>query len=273
MEELRMKLMDIAKEMRIDSLNMSFYAGNTGAHLGGGLSMIEIMAVLYCEVINISSENPFDESRDRVILSKGHGVLAYYAALLQKGFLTREDLSTFKADETFLTGHPSMDYTHGIELSSGSLGQGLSVGVGCALALKRKKNEGSRVFVILGDGECNEGSIWEAAMSASHFELDNLNVVIDKNGLQYDGSTENVMNMNSMKEKWEAFGFETYEVDGHDVVQLVDVFSKKSINKPTAIIANTVKGKGISFMENSPKWHHAVLNKNQLDEAMKELGA
>lgn len=273
MEELRMKLMDIAKEMRIDSLNMSFYAGNTGAHLGGGLSMIEIMAVLYCEIINISSENPFDESRDRVILSKGHGVLAYYAALLQKGFLTREDLSTFKADETFLTGHPSMDYTHGIELSSGSLGQGLSVGVGCALGLKRKRENNSRVFVILGDGECNEGSVWEAAMAATHFELNNLYVIVDKNGLQYDGCTKSVMNMDSMIKKWEAFGFDTYEVNGHDVLQLVEAFLKKSVNKPIAVIANTVKGKGISFMENSPKWHHAVLSGNQLEEAMRELGA
>ncbi len=256
--------------MRKNSLKMSFAAGRTGAHLGGGLSMIEIMAVLYYAVMKINPKDTYSEQRDRFILSKGHGVLALYAAMYERGFFSEDDLENFKADNALLSGHPSMNQEKGIEFSSGSLGQGLSLGVGVCIALNRKNNFDSKVYVLLGDGECDEGSVWEAAASASYYNLKNLVAIIDKNGLQYDGRTQEVLSMSDMGNKWRSFGWEVREVDGHDVSELYHAFQTES-DKPLAVIANTVKGKGISFMEDDPKWHHAQLTQKLYDMAMKEL--
>lgn len=268
--ELKKTIQQKTLKMRIDSLKMSVAAGSSGAHLGGGLSMMEIMAVLYLAVMNINKNNLEDENRDRFILSKGHGTLALYTAMNQAGILPDEELMTFKSNETFLTGHPVMNIKRGIEFSSGSLGQGLSLGVGTCLALKKKNNESSRCFVLLGDGECNEGSVWEAVMTAAHYRLNNLVAIIDKNKLQYDGSTDEVLNMGDMSAKWAAFGWDVKDIDGHSIEELYVALMEKT-NKPLVVIANTIKGKGVSFMENNPKFHHAVLSQSKCDEAIAEL--
>ena len=258
-----------AHRMRRYALQMSLAAGPVGAHLGGGLSMIEIMSVLYFGVLRYDVGNPSWEQRDRFILSKGHGALAFYGALCLAGFIDEKDLATFKSNGTYLTAHPHLDLKRGIEFSSGSLGQGLSLGVGTALALKEKANEISRVFVLLGDGEINEGSVWEAAMSASHFGLSNLVAIVDNNGLQYDGITRDVMDMGNLAAKWESFGWIALEVDGHDVSALLDALQAPA-GRPLAVIARTIKGKGVSFMENNRAWHHARLSQEDFDQAMAE---
>lgn len=268
-QELIDKCLNAAKEMRIDAVRATYSVGNTGAHIGGTLSMIEIMSVLYLAVMNIDKTNLASKNRDRFILSKGHGVLAQYTALKQIGILTDEELMTFKKTGTRLYAHPSINREIGIEFSSGSLGQGISLAVGVALALKKQNND-SKVYVLLGDGECNEGSVWEALASASHFKLDNLCVIVDRNNLQYDGSTADIMSM-KLDKKFEAFGFSVTEVDGHDIAALYKAFKNSSI-LPKAVIADTVKGKGISFMENNPIWHNGKLSDKQYQAAMEELG-
>jgi transketolase len=263
------KCLAATRQMRLYALEMSLAAGSVGAHLGGGLSMIEIMAALYFGVLRYDVRNPRWELRDRFILSKGHGSLAYYGALSLAGFIDERYLATFKSNDTFLTGHPHMDLERGIEFSSGSLGQGLSLGVGTALALRSRANETSRVYVLVGDGEINEGSIWEAAMSAAHFKLSNLTLIVDKNGLQYDGGTRDVLDMGNLAAKWESFGWTALTVDGHNLSALLDALETPH-DKPLAIIANTVKGKGVSFMENNRAWHHSRLTRAQFDQAMAE---
>ena len=188
-------------------------------------------------------KSPADETRDRFIFSKGHGVMAQYAAYRQIGLLTEEQILTYKQSGSVVTAHPSLNPDLGVEFSSGSLGQGLSQGVGVALALKRKGNLDSRVFVLLGDGECDEGSVWEAAMAAASYRLDNLVAIVDKNGLQYDGDTEKVLALDDLAAKWSAFGWDAVDVDGHDVAKLLEAFSTRG-DKPLAVIAHTVKGKG-----------------------------
>ncbi len=261
----------LAKEIRKDILNMALAAGAQGAHLGGALSCVEILTALYGYQMRKKIENPYWEERDRLIFSKGHGALAYYSALAEVGYFDKNELASYKSNETFLYGHPSLNMERGIEFSSGSLGQGVSLGVGTALALRAKENHNSSVYVIVGDGECNEGSVWEALMSAAHFKLNRLTVIVDKNGLQYDGMTENVMNLGNLVEKFRSFGFYTNEIDGHNIGSLCESLGEIS-EKPKAIIANTVKGKGISFMEGNPKWHSSRLSQSQYDTAMKELG-
>lgn len=258
-----------ALEMRIDCLRMGSVTGLGGAHFGGGLSMVEIMASLYLGVMHVDATRPGWDERDRFILSKGHGAMAYYAALKQTGFITDDEMMRFKSNDTFLYGHPSMNPDRGIEFSSGSLGLGLALGVGTALGVRRKGNQSTRVYVLMGDGECNEGSVWESAASAAHFGLNNVFAIIDKNGLQYDGDTTAILSMDSMAAKWEAFGWTAHSVDGHDVRALLEAFHAPS-DKPTVVIANTVKGKGVSFMENNPSWHHNRLSPQQLEEAMAE---
>ena len=260
-----------ALQMRVDVLKMALAAKSNGAHLGGSLSLIEIMAALYGGVMNFNAADPSNEKRDRLIFSKGHGVMAQYVAYKQMGLLSEEELLTYKADNTVVSAHPSMNAKLGIEFSSGSLGQGLSLGVGVALALRRKCNQTSRVFVILGDGECDEGSIWEAAASASHYELDNLVVIVDKNGLQHDGETKNILSMENLGEKWKAFGWHVEQVDGHDEALLSKTLQTRS-GQPFAVIADTVKGKGISFMENAAQWHNGVVTQRIFEQAMQELG-
>lgn len=258
------------REMRIDILKMALAAKSQGAHLGGSLSMVEIMAVLY-EVMNFNPQDVCAENRDRLIVSKGHGVMAQYAALKQLGLLTDKELATFKAESSRLTVHPSVLPELGIDCATGSLGQGLSFGVGMALGLRLNKNTQSKVFVILGDGECNEGSVWEAASYAAHLKLNTLTVIVDKNGLQNDGATQDILDMEDMEEKWRAFGWEAISVDGHDISNLDKALKKTSSNKPIALIASTVKGKGISFMENISQWHYGIVTQNIFDQALADL--
>jgi transketolase len=254
-----------AQEIRYDILRMGLKTGSNGAHFGGGLSLVEIMAVLYLSVMRVDSFRPRWQERDRFILSKGHGAMAFYAALKQVGFVTDEELMTFKSNNTFLYGHPSMNLDKGIEFSSGSLGLGLALGAGTAMGLRKRGNNTSRVFVLMGDGECDEGSVWESAASAAHFGLSNLVAIVDKNGLQYDGPTREILNMDGMAEKWESFGWQTRVVDGHNLSELLEALDRFE-GKPTVVIANTVKGKGISFMEHNPAWHHNRLTQAQFDE-------
>ena len=259
----------IANRMRLKALGMAFKSGQNGAHLGGGLSSIEIFATLYHDVLCVDSSNPCDENRDRLIVSKGHCVLAYYTALYEKGFLGAQDLEEFEKNGYHWHGHAMRDLVHGIEFSGGSLSMGMSFAVGEAIACKAKGLK-SRVFVLIGDGECDEGLIWEAAMSAAHYKLDNLCVIIDKNKLQYDGETEKVLNINSLSEKFKAFGLDVEEVDGHDCNQLSIALAERNC-KPRCVIANTVKGKGVSFMENDKTWHHHTLNEAQYRQAIEEV--
>ena len=267
MEHIVDECIKMAKQMRIDAIRMTYSLGNTGAHIGGGLSLIEIMAVLYGSELRINKNNLEDETRDRLILSKGHGTLALYTAMKAVGIISEEELSTYKSNETFLYAHPSMNLSRGIEFSSGSLGQGLSLGVGTCLGMRRKGNNASRVYVIVGDGECDEGSIWEAAQSAVHFACDQLVTIVDYNGLQYDGPTEMIMSFGQIEEKWRAFGWDVIKVDGHNVKELIDALHTKH-DKPLAIIAKTVKGKGVSFMENNPLWHNHSLTEEQYIKAL-----
>lgn len=269
-EEVIERCKKAASEIRKDILKMTLGTGNTGAHIGGGLSMVEIMAVLYAGIMKYDTQSPGWEERDRFILSKGHGALTYYAALSYAGFIPKDELYTFKTNGTKLYGHPSINPEYSIEFSSGSLGQGLSLGVGVCLALRNKCNHTSRTFVLLGDGECDEGSVWEAAASASHYHLHNLVAIVDKNKIQYDGWTESVLSMESMLEKWESFGWEVVSVDGHDVGQLYNALTMKT-DKPLAVIANTVKGCGVSFMENNPIWHNSRLTQEQYNQAIEEV--
>lgn len=261
---------EIAKNVRKDAINLTYQMGNTGAHIGGALSLVEIMVVLYLGVMNINPKNVLDEERDRLIFSKGHGTLALYPVMRYAGIISQEELLTYKQSGTFLFAHPSMNRDRGIEFSSGSLGQGLSLGVGCCLALKRKNNNTSKIYVVLGDGECNEGSIWEAAQSASHFECSNLIAIIDKNDLQYDGPTKEIMNDDNMGDKWRSFGWDVVECDGHSIEELQQALTQRH-EKPLAVIAHTVKGKGISFMENNPMWHNHSLNEKQYRQAIEEI--
>jgi transketolase len=228
------------------------------------------MATLYGSVMNYDTKNPFWENRDRFILSKGHGSLGYYTALAECGFFTIDELYTFEENGGFLPGQPVMNIEKGIECSSGSLGLGLSFGVGFALSAK-KRNFNFKTYVLLGDGECNEGTVWEAAMSASHFNLNNLIAIIDDNKMQSDGNSTDVLNMRSFAEKWSSFGWEAVELDGHDVRALHESLTQYKGEKPLVIIANTVKGKGISFMEANIDWHHGQLTKSLYERAMNEL--
>lgn len=259
-----------AAQMRRDAINMTQNAGNSGAHIGGTLSMIEIMATLYLGIMCYDGDNPGWERRDRFILSKGHGAMAQYAAMKQAGILSAADLLTYKKNESRLNAHPSLGTIPGIEFSSGSLGQGLSLGVGVALALRRKANKVSRVFVLVGDGECDEGSIWEAASSASHYRLNNLVAIIDENRLQYDGRTDEIQNKQPFAERWSSFGWETRRIDGHSIEQLLDALNTET-KRPLAVIARTIKGKGITFMENDPLWHNRRLTETQYQTAIEEL--
>lgn len=259
-----------ANQIRRDILDMTFSTGNIGAHLGGSLSMTEMLAALYMGCLRYDKNDDHWEERDRVILSKGHAALALYPTMVQAGILDRVQLSEFKKNGSQLSGHPSLNGLPGIEFASGSLGQGLSLGVGVCLALKRKKNNVSRAFVFLGDGECDEGSVWEAAASAAHFKLNNLVAIIDTNKIQYDGNTNDILNMSPMAEKWKSFGWNVIELDGHNIEALVDAYNIKS-ERPLVIIANTIKGKGISFIENNWRFHNSRLSKTQYEQAIAEL--
>lgn len=269
-EELKRRMGTAARTMRQEMVEMTHNLGNTGAHIGGGLSMAEIMSVLYLGVLHYDLKDMGAENRDRLIFSKGHGTLALYTAMVEAGILKKEDLATYKQDDSPLSAHPAMNESLGIEFSSGSLGHGLSQGVGMCLGLKRKGNETSKVYVIVGDGECDEGSIWEAAASASHYGLDDLVVIVDQNQLQYDGQTDQILSLAPFEDKWKSFGWKTASVDGHDVEALYTALTQNS-DQPYVVIAHTVKGKGVSFMEGNPLWHNGSLNTKQYEQAVQEV--
>jgi len=266
-------LKKISVSIRKNILLMAKSAGSSSAHIGGALSIADIMSVLVGKKMKFSSKKKeySEHDRDRIILSKGHGCLAYYAGLFEFGFLTKEDLITFEKNGSELLGHPVRNKKKGIDFSTGSLGMGLSLGIGVALAAKKKKKS-FNVYVILGDGECNEGSIWEAAMSAAHFKLDNITIIIDNNNFQQTGSNEKIMSLGNIKSKWESFDWHTEEINGNNIDEILNTFKKISnIKKPKAIIAKTIKGKGVSFIENNNIWHHSILTQKKYDEAINEL--
>ncbi len=262
---------NFALQVRKNILEMAVSAGSNSAHFGGALSITEIISTLFAYQMKIDKKNPLWEERDRFILSKGHACLAYYAALCEVGYISKEELKTFEKNDTNLLGHPVINRNLGIDFSNGSLGMGLSLGIGVAISSK-KKGKNFSVYVIVGDGECNEGSIWEAAMAAPNFKLDNLYVIIDKNNFQQTGSNKEIMNVEKLKDKWTSFGWHTTELDGHNIEDLYNFFNEsKDIKKPKAIIANTIKGKGFSFSENNNEWHHSILSKSFHEKALKEL--
>lgn len=259
----------LAKTLRLSALQMALNSGKNGSHLGAGLSSVEIFAALYGGVLKYDLHNKEDENRDRLVVSKGHCVLSYYSALRQAGFLTDEDIQSFETNGSHFHGHAMRNLGKGIEFSGGSLSMGMSFAVGQALACK-KKGLTSRVFSIVGDGECDEGLIWEAAMSAANYELNNFVLIVDRNKLQYDGPTTEVMNQIDLGDKFRAFGFDVRVVDGHDVDALATALNTPG-EKPVCVIADTIKGKGVSFMEGVKTWHHSVLTQEQYDQAVKEV--
>lgn len=263
------KLKESAKRMRLLGLDMALASGNHGSHIGGSMSCIEILAVLYGEVLSYDIQNPLDVERDRFIPSKNHCVLAHIPALVETGLISREEAVEFQKDGGRLTGYPKRPEI-GLEYSGGSLGMAISVGVGLALASKEKKRK-SHIYILMGDGELNEGSIWEAFMSASHYKLDNLTAIIDRNHLSYDGDTEEIMAIDGLKDKMSAFGWHVTLCDGHDVEALLTAFSDLKEGKPHVIIADTIKGKGISFAENRPEWHHHTITLEQYEQAKQEI--
>ena len=264
------ELEKIATKIRIGIIEQVYNAKS--GHPGGALSCADILAVLYFNQMNINKNEPNAKLRDRFVLSKGHCVAALYSCLAQKGFIKEEDLKTFRKIDGNLQGHPDMNKVPGIDISTGSLGQGLSISNGMALASKLN-HDGYRVYCLLGDGEIEEGQIWEAAMTASKYKLDNLCVILDYNHLQIDGNVEEVKGLNNIEGKFKSFGFNTITVDGHNISQLIDAFETAKMTKgmPTIIIAKTIKGKGVSFMENKVEWHGKAPNEEEYKQAMSEL--
>ena len=258
-----------ATQLRRDILKM-LYRCQSG-HPGGSLSCVEILMALYYRTMKVDPKNPGWEGRDRFVMSKGHGCPTLYAILADLGFFPREDLWKLRQIDSHLQGHPDMMKTPGIDANTGSLGQGASIAVGMALAAKCKK-ESHNVYALLGDGEVQEGLVWEAAMSASHNHLDNLAFLLDHNGLQIDGKNEEVMGLGDIENKFAAFGFECLTVDGHDVEAIASALAAPSNGKPKFIRCVTVKGKGVSFMENNAGWHGKPMNADDYKTAMRELG-
>lgn len=265
-----LELKKIATEIRKSIIIQTASAGS--GHPGGSLSGVEILTYLYFVEMNIDPKNPKDPDRDRFVLSKGHASPLLYAVLAEKGFISKDELTGFRQIYSNLQGHPDMKKVPGVEMSTGSLGQGLSVANGMALAAKLDRKN-YRVYVLLGDGEIQEGQIWEAAMTAAHYKLDNLTAFLDHNGLQIDGKITEVMSPEPVDEKFKAFGWHVIKIDGHDFNQIEKAVNEaKTIKgKPTIIIAETVKGKGVSFMENEAGWHGTAPNKEQAQKALEEL--
>lgn len=252
-------------KMRKTILETSFNCQES-AHIGGALSMVEILATLYHKIMNINLKNP----KDRFILSKGHGFLGLLSVLKSKKIISKKILDTFQTDRSEIIAHPIMDPAIGIETSNGSLGQGLSYGVGLAIAYKLKKKNNS-IFVMLGDGECYEGSIWEAAITATEKKLNNLIVLLDVNGFQNDGKIGDSMDFKNLASKWKGFGWNTILCDGHKLDLIISSFKKLKKNKPNIIVFKTTKGKGVDFMENNNDWHHGRITKNIYQNALKSL--
>ncbi len=264
------KYKKIATEIRKRIVRM--HAKSRSSHIGSALSSVDILTVLYFGILKIDTKNPWAKKRDRFILSKGHAASALYAVLSLRGFFSEEILDEYCIDGGRLPGHSTMHCVPGVEVSTGSLGHGLSIGVGMAIAAKYDAFE-YRIFVLLSDGECDEGSVWEASMFAAHRKLDNLIVIIDYNKLQAFGRTKEVVNLEALSDNWAAFGWEVKEIDGHNFSKIEDTLCRVPFkkNKPGLIIAHTIKGKGVSFMENRLEWHYKSPDKEQLEIALKEL--
>lgn len=266
----RIKLLENkAIQIRKELLQMIYNSG-TG-HTGGSLSSVDILVALYYEIMEIDPQNPKWELRDRFVLSKGHSVEGYYTILADLSFFPKDELKYFCKFNSSLIGHPSVKVP-GIEMNTGSLGHGLSIAVGMALAGKMD-DKNYKVYVLMGDGELAEGSIWEGAMSANHYKLDNLVGIVDRNKLQISGDTENIMSLENLEAKWRAFGWSVITLDGNNIKELIKKLKEIPMDKdkPHVIIANTIKGKGVPFIENDPKWHHKVPNEEQLKEALEIL--
>ncbi len=265
-EELEQK----AKKVREDIIE-EVYQAKSG-HPGGSLSIADIVTVLYFKEMNIKPENPKWEDRDRLVLSKGHCSPALYSCLANRGFFPVEDLKTFRNINSYLQGHPDKNKVPGVDMTTGSLGQGLSAANGMAIAGKMEQKE-YRVYCILGDGEIEEGQIWEAAMASNKYKLDNLCVIVDNNDLQIDGTIEEVMSPYPIDEKFRSFGFEVIHINGHDIEEIIKAFevARNVKGKPTCIVAKTIKGKGVEFMENQAGWHGKAPNEEQYEQAMKSL--
>ncbi|MBY9007031.1 MAG: transketolase [Candidatus Lokiarchaeota archaeon] len=265
-KELSVDILEIKKEI----LKMIWLAQS--GHPGGSLSCISLIYILYKNIMNIDSNNPNWEDRDIFILSKGHAAPALYAVLSKVGFIKKEDLFTLRKFGSKLQGHPTKNLKLGIEISTGSLGMGFSTSIGCALAAKLD-NKDKKIFALLGDGELNEGVIWEAAMAASHYKLDNLIAVIDRNGIQSDGSTEEIMALEPLADKWKAFGWHVIEIDGSNIKDIINGFEKacNTFRKPTVIISYLIKGSDVSFMEHTKKYHGKPPNKEEYEIAITEI--
>jgi len=259
-----------ATQIRKSIVDMIFHSKS--GHPGGSLSSVDILNYLYFKEMNVDPSNPKAPNRDRFVLSKGHAAPVLYATLAERGFFDKDLLPTLRKLESPLQGHPDSKKVPGVDVSTGSLGQGTSNAVGLALGAKLD-NAPTRVYAVLGDGELQEGLIWEAAMAAAHYKLDNLVLIIDNNGLQIDGRNEDVINLGSVADKFKSFDFNVIEIDGHDYEQIAKAFDNARATKgaPTAIVAKTIKGKGVSFMEDAPGWHGVAPNKEQLDAALAEL--
>ena len=270
MENQEKYLLDLSKKIR---KNILYIIHKTKSpHIGSSLSCVEILVSLFFKVLKVSPAKPADPDRDRFILSKGHACPALYSVLAEKGFLCDKDLEGFAVNCGVLEQHPNRDVDKGIEVSTGSLGHGLSIGLGMALAAKNdKKNH--KIYVLMSDGELNEGSVWEAAMFASQHNLDNLIAIIDYNKIQALGHTKNIINMEPLSQKWNSFGWATEEIDGHEYNQILNKLNNIpfSKGKPSIIIAHTIKGKGISFMENKLLWHYRAPDDEEYEKALKEL--
>lgn len=269
------KYEDIASRIRIDIVKAVHKAGS--GHPGGSLSAADIVTALYFKVMNIDPKNPKMEGRDKFILSKGHAGPVQYAALAERGYYDVEDMMSLRKLGSPFQGHPNRDKVPGIEMSTGSLGQGFAVSVGMAMAGKMDEKAGKksgRVYVLLGDGELQEGLVWEAAMAAAHYKLDNLCAIVDWNGLQIDGKNEDVMTVTPIDEKFKAFGFHVLMIDGHDFGEIFEAFDKAAAckGKPTVIIAKTNKGRGVSFMQDNPGWHGKAPKEDEAKQAVAELG-
>lgn len=263
-------LKKIAIEIRRDSIDVLKTAGS--GHIGGSLSAVELMVYLYFHKMNIDPNKPYKYDRDIFILSKGHASIGYYCVLARRGFFSYDELKNYRKINSRLQGHPHIDDVPGIECSSGSLGQGLSFGIGIALGYK-EKGLTSNVYVMVGDGELEEGQIWEALMLQSYLKLDNLIIIIDNNKLQLDDFSENITGINNLKKKFESFDFNVSEINGNDFESIDNAFSNLRNDKPNIIIANTVKGKGISFMENKIEWHSKKIDDEEYEKAIEELNS
>jgi len=270
-KKLNLKELEIhSARIRKNIIELAFKSGKS-SHIGGSLSMVEILSTLYGSILKYNVDFPESDDRDRFILSKGHGALALYCTLYEFGYLDDNQFYSYMKNGSDFIAHPIMNVCCGIESSNGSLGHGLSMGVGISLAARLKEKD-FKTFILIGDGECNEGSVWEAAMAASNYKLNNLTAIIDRNNMQNDGESKDVLQYNNFEKTWESHGWDVKSIDGHNIVELYESLKlDKKLETPRVVIANTIKGKGISFMENVASWHHGRLTEATHKIAIAEL--